>query len=178
MRCVTPPAARPACLGASWSGRQTPWISRLQTIMEAGDGSPHPPFSQRRRERDGVIGRQPLSLPGSQPTINGTKRTIRKVVGLDISLQKTAVCALDHDGQLAWQGKVDSELDPLIEKLRLWHDQIDVVGPEACQLSEWLYRHLVAAGFKAVCVQARHAQRFLSTRPVKPTGTTLAGSLR
>jgi predicted NBD/HSP70 family sugar kinase len=47
---------------------------------------------------------------------------MRKVVGLDISLQKTAVCVLDHDGQLVWQGKVDSEPGPLIDKLRLWHD--------------------------------------------------------
>ena len=59
---------------------------------------------------------------------------MRKVVGLDISLQKTAVCVLDHDGQIVWQGKVDSEPGPLIEKLRLWHDQIDVVGLEACPL--------------------------------------------
>jgi transposase len=92
---------------------------------------------------------------------------MRKVVGLDISLQKTAVCVLDRDGQLVWQGKVDSEPGPLIEKLRLWHDQIDVVGLEACPLSEWLHRHLVAAGFKTICVETRHAQRFLSTRPVK-----------
>jgi transposase len=92
---------------------------------------------------------------------------MRKFVGLDISLQKTAVCVLDQDGQVVWQGKVDSEPGPLIEKLRLWHDQIDVVGLEACPLSEWLHRYFVAAGFKAICVETRHAQRFLSTRPVK-----------
>ncbi len=92
---------------------------------------------------------------------------MRKVVGLGISLQKTAVCVLDHDGQLVWQGKVDREPGPLIEKLRLWRDQIDVVRLDACPLSEWLHRHLVAAGFKAICVETRHAQRFLSTRPVK-----------
>jgi transposase len=62
---------------------------------------------------------------------------------------------LDQDGQVVWQGKVDSEPGPLIEKLRLWHDQIDLVGLEACPLSEWLHRHLVAAGFKAICVETR-----------------------
>jgi transposase len=92
---------------------------------------------------------------------------MRKVVGLDISLRKTAVCVLDHDGELVWQGKVDSEPGPLIDKLQLWRGQIDVVGLEACPLSEWLHRHLVAAGLNAVCVETRHAQRFLSTRPVK-----------
>ena len=81
---------------------------------------------------------------------------MRTVVGLDISLQKTAMCVLDLDGQLVWQGKIDSEPGPLIEKLRIWQDEIDVVGLEACPLSEWLHRNLVAAGFRAVCVETRH----------------------
>jgi transposase len=34
---------------------------------------------------------------------------MQNAVGLDISLQKTAVCVLDRDGQLVWQGKLDSE---------------------------------------------------------------------
>jgi transposase len=61
---------------------------------------------------------------------------MRKVVGLDISLQKTAVCVLDRDGQLVWQGKLDSERGAIIEKLRTWQDEIDLVGLEACPLSE------------------------------------------
>jgi hypothetical protein len=85
------------------------------------------------------------------------------LMGIECPLQKTAVCVLDHDGQVVWQGKVDSEPGPLIDKLQLWRDQIDLVGLEACPLSEWLHRHLVAAGFKAICVETRHAQRFLST---------------
>jgi hypothetical protein len=38
---------------------------------------------------------------------------MRKVVGLDVSLDKTAVCVLDRDGTLVWQGKVGSEPEPL-----------------------------------------------------------------
>ena len=34
---------------------------------------------------------------------------MRKVVGLDISLDKVAICILSADGHLIWQGKVDSE---------------------------------------------------------------------
>src|SRR4051812_3566889 len=72
--------------------------------------------------------RSPAALPARLATDHQwTERIMRKVVGLDISLQKTAVCMLDHDGRLVWQGKVDSEPGALIEKLRLWHDQIDVV---------------------------------------------------
>lgn len=33
---------------------------------------------------------------------------MRKVIGLGISLWKTAVCVLSRDGQLVWQGKVES----------------------------------------------------------------------
>jgi predicted NBD/HSP70 family sugar kinase len=36
---------------------------------------------------------------------------MRKVVGLDISLKKIAVCVLDRDGQLVWQGSVDTDPD-------------------------------------------------------------------
>ena len=92
---------------------------------------------------------------------------MRKVVGLDISPDKVAVCILAADGSLIWQGKVDSEPGPLIDKLIPWRDEIDTVGLEACPLSEWLHRHLTEAGFNAVCVEVRHAPRFLSTRPVK-----------
>jgi hypothetical protein len=87
--------------------------------------------------------------------MNGIPRIIETVATLgyglkplaSTSLQKTACCLLDHDGPVVWQGKVDSEPGPLIEKLRLWHDQIDVEGLDACPSPEWLHRHLVAAGF-------------------------------
>lgn len=92
---------------------------------------------------------------------------MRKVVGLDISLNKTSVCILEVDGTIVWQGKVDSEPGPIIDKLAAWQADIDKVGLEACPLSEWLHRHLTEAGFTAVCVETNHAQRFLSTRPVK-----------
>ena len=92
---------------------------------------------------------------------------MRKVVGLDISLQETAVCVMERDGQVVWQGKVTSEPGPLVDKLKLWADEIDIVGLEACPLADYLHRGLVTANFNAVCIETRHAQRFLSTRPVK-----------
>ncbi len=36
------------------------------------------------------------------------------VIGLDISLDKIAVCVLAADGRVVWQGKVSCEPDPLI----------------------------------------------------------------
>ena len=88
-------------------------------------------------------------------------------VGLDVSLSKTAVCVVDRDGAVLWQGKVPSEPGPLIARLAEWSGSIDLAGIEACPLSEWLHRGLREAGIPVVCIEVRHAQRFLSSRPVK-----------
>jgi len=88
-------------------------------------------------------------------------------IGLDVSLAKTAVCVVDRDGRVLWQGKVLSEPAPLIKRLAEWSGVIDLAGIEACPLSEWLHRGLREAGIPVVCVETRHAQRFLSSRPVK-----------
>jgi transposase len=92
---------------------------------------------------------------------------MRVFIGLDVSLAKTAVCVVDHDGAVQWQGKVPSEPGPLIKRLAEWHGMIELAGIEACPLSEWLHRGLREAGIPIVCVETRHAQRFLSSRPVK-----------
>jgi transposase len=88
-------------------------------------------------------------------------------IGLDVSLSKTAVCVVDRDGAVLWQGKVPSEPGPLIARLAEWSGKIDLAGIEACPLSEWLHRGLCEAGIPVVCIETRHAQRFLSSRPVK-----------
>jgi transposase len=88
-------------------------------------------------------------------------------IGLDVSLSKTAVCVVDRDGAALWQGKVPSEPGPLIAHLAEWSGKIDLAGIEACPLSEWLHRGLREAGIPVVCIETRHAQRFLSSRPVK-----------
>jgi transposase len=49
------------------------------------------------------------------------------------------------------------------------------VGLEACPLSEWLHRHLVAAGFKAICAETRRAQRIPSTGAVKTDKNDVCG---
>jgi hypothetical protein len=40
---------------------------------------------------------------------------MRVFIGLDVSLAKTAVCVVDRDGAVQWQGKVSSEPGPLIK---------------------------------------------------------------
>jgi hypothetical protein len=83
-----------------------------------------------------------------------------KVVGLHISLQKTAVRVLDQRlVRLAGKGGK-----------RTWSSYRQASALARSDLrggprSEWPHRHLVASGFKAVYVKTRRAQRFQSTRP-------------
>jgi transposase len=64
---------------------------------------------------------------------------------------------------MLWQGKVPSKPEPLVKRLAGWSGVIDLVGIEACPLSEWLYRGLREAGIQVVWVETRHAQRSAST---------------
>jgi transposase len=88
-------------------------------------------------------------------------------VGLDVSLRMTSICVVEADGSTVWEGKAESEPVPLVKVLSPWRDKIALVGIEACPLSEWLYGALVESGFQMVCIETRHAQRFLSSRPNK-----------
>ena len=88
-------------------------------------------------------------------------------VGLDVSLKTTSICVVHADGSPVWEGKAESEPTALITAMMRWRELITLVGIEACPLSEWLYGALVECGFRTVCIETRHAQRFLSSRPNK-----------
>ncbi|MET4717206.1 transposase [Bradyrhizobium japonicum] len=88
-------------------------------------------------------------------------------VGLDVSLKTTSICVVEADGSPVWEGKAESEPTALIKALIGCREQIALIGIEACPLSEWLYGALVESGFQIVCIETRHAQRFLSSRPNK-----------
>lgn len=88
-------------------------------------------------------------------------------VGLDISLNKTAVCVMDDDGRCVFEGNALSDPEDLIAKIERWRDDIALIGLEACPLSECIYGALAEAGYDVRCLETRHTQRFLSTRPNK-----------
>lgn len=88
-------------------------------------------------------------------------------VGLDVSLRMTSICVVEADGSVVWEGKAESEPVALSGALSKWRKKIKLVGIEACPLSEWLYGALFENEFKMVCIETRHAQRFLSSRPNK-----------
>ena len=88
-------------------------------------------------------------------------------VELDVSLKTGSICIVKADGTVVWEGKALSEPASLIKALARRRKHIQLVGIEACPLSEWLYSALVASGFAAICFETRHAQRFLLSSPSK-----------
>ena len=92
---------------------------------------------------------------------------MRLFVGLDIGLTKTALCCVDNNGETVLEVVVASEPAAIIAKLSPLRDAVELIGLEACPLSEWLHGALVEDGFETFCLETRHTQRFLSTRPNK-----------
>jgi transposase len=88
-------------------------------------------------------------------------------VGLDVSPRTVSVCIVEAKGKVVWEGKVLCEGSALIASLAPYRKKIKSVGIEAGPLSEWLLGILTECHFNAVCIEARHAHRFLSSRPNK-----------
>jgi len=52
-----------------------------------------------------------------------------------------------------------------LKALGRWRRKIKLIGIEACPLAEWLYGALVEGKLETICIETRHTQRFLSSRP-------------
>ena len=82
-------------------------------------------------------------------------------LGLDVSLDETAIRIVDGDGHIVREGIVASDPDaiksfPLGTELTLTR-----IGLEACPLSQWLYEGFRAAGLPAVCIEVRQVEAAL-----------------
>ena len=87
-------------------------------------------------------------------------------VGLDVSDKQTSVCVLFADGNLAWQGEVDTGLEFISSALSHWGEEVDLVGLEIDSLTPWLARSLRDAGFPIVMMDARCAADAIKARPI------------
>ena len=88
-------------------------------------------------------------------------------VGLDISLKETAVCITDKDGQIVKEGMVPTEPEDIAKYLQSTGLSYERVGLEASNLSIWLYRELLNAGYPVVCIETRHAKAAMAAQNVK-----------
>ena len=76
--------------------------------------------------------------------------------GLDIGLERIAVCVIDSEGQRIAEAMLPTEPEPLIAWLRDRAPSYERVGLEACPLSGWLHGELTAAGLPGVRLETHH----------------------
>ena len=100
---------------------------------------------------------------------------MQQYVGLDVSLEQTAICVIDGAGTPVWQGRCDSTPEAIAAVLRARAPGAVRIGLEAGPLSSWLWHELHELGFPVVCLDARHAKAALSMQVNKTDKNDAAG---
>lgn len=88
-------------------------------------------------------------------------------VGLDVSLNSTAVCVVDVLGNIKKEASVDSTPQAIDRFLARLEHPIERVGLETGQISTWLFEGLQASGWTVVCLEARHLNAVLKAQSIK-----------
>jgi transposase len=82
--------------------------------------------------------------------------------GLDIGLERTAVCVIDAAGRRIAETQLPTEPELLVAWLRRQADAYERLGLEACPLSDWLHDELAAAGLPVVCLETHQLRATLA----------------
>src|SRR3954468_10528574 len=88
-------------------------------------------------------------------------------VGLDVSLDETAICIVDNTGVIFREGKADTEPEAIATWLKAAEVPIERLGLEAGPLSPWLCEGLRAAGLPATCIETRRMKGATAVMAVK-----------
>lgn len=88
-------------------------------------------------------------------------------VGLDVSLKRTAICVVDEDGHVSWEGWSDTHPEMIFRALERWADDLELVGLESGSTTPWLARGLRGFGLPVVVMDARRAADAVKARPAK-----------
>lgn len=87
--------------------------------------------------------------------------------GLDVSLNSTAICIVNQDGDLIRESDVPTEPEAINEWLVKVGLPMERVGLEAGSLTPWLCHELLGMGWRAICIETRHAKAALQAQQVK-----------
>jgi len=85
-------------------------------------------------------------------------------VGLDVSQRETAVCVVDEQGKIVFEGKAPSDPGSLARLLHKRAPAAKRIGFETGAMASWLWHELKRIGLPVVCIDARHAHAALSVR--------------
>lgn len=89
---------------------------------------------------------------------------MKQYVGLDVSQKETAMCVVDQDGKVVFEGKTPSEPGALARAIRKRAPAAERIGFETGAMASWLWHELKRVDLPVVCVDARHAHAALSVR--------------
>src|ERR1017187_4108774 len=105
-------------------------------------------------------------LNGANP-FNQRRTAMKYYCGLDVSLNSTAACVVNHDGTIIREGEVPSEPAAIDQWLKAIGLPMERVGLEAGGLSSWLCKELIALGLPVICIETRHAKAAMKAQQVK-----------
>lgn len=95
--------------------------------------------------------------------------------GLDISIETTALCVVDHAGTLVCQVSVATDPEAIYKQLKPYLSKLKRVGHEAGSLSPWLHPELLAKGVPAVCLETHHVRNALKAQRNKTDAADALG---
>jgi transposase len=89
---------------------------------------------------------------------------MKQYVGLDVSQKETAICVMDQDGNVLFEGKAPSNPGALAQIIRKRAPSAERIGFETGAMASWLWHELKQIDLPVVCIDARHAHAALSVR--------------
>lgn len=91
--------------------------------------------------------------------------------GLDVGMERTAICVVDDKGEAQMQTEIVTDPDAIVTALRPFLPRLRRVGHEAGSLSPWLQPELAKRGLPAVCLETRHVRAAMSAQRNKTDAT-------
>ncbi|MDR6522280.1 transposase [Variovorax paradoxus] len=81
--------------------------------------------------------------------------------GTDVFLRAVWICVVDDHGEVCREAKGDAQVDVVGAWLHAFSPELKSVGFETGALSQYLTYGLQAAGFEAICLEARQVKNTL-----------------
>ena len=95
---------------------------------------------------------------------------MKQHVGLDVSLAKVAICVVDEDGAIEFEGTAPTEPEAIADWLLEHGVHPEKVGLEIGSLARWLYAELASRGLPMNCIDPRRLRARTPRRAAGDTG--------
>ena len=92
---------------------------------------------------------------------------MKHYAGLDVSMEETAVCIVDAEGDVVAELKAASDPVAVAAAVAPWGGSLARLGLEAGGLTPWLCLGLRSHGLPAICIETRRMKAYAKASPVK-----------